>query len=59
MEYKSDAGNLNLYFTGNNNNYLDYKAFAPKGVVYESNHWGASNAIWPWRAKDAWSKCKK
>ncbi len=36
--YKSDAGNLNLYFIGDNNNHLDYKAFAPKGVVYESNH---------------------
>lgn len=35
--YKSDAGNLNLYFTGNNN-HLDYKAFAPEGVVYESTH---------------------
>ena len=35
--YKSDAGNLNLYFTGKNN-HLDYKAFAPKGVVYESAH---------------------
>lgn len=33
--YKNDAGNLNLYFT-DDNNHLDYKAFAPKGVVYES-----------------------
>ena len=33
--YKNDAGNLNLYFT-DNNNHLAYKAFAPKGVVYES-----------------------
>ena len=36
--YRSDTGNLNLYFTGNNNNHLDYKAFAPQGVVYESTH---------------------
>jgi len=35
--FKSNAGNLNLYYIENNNN-LDYKAFAPKGVVYESTH---------------------
>ena len=33
--YKNDTGHLNLYFTSDNN-HLAYKAFAPKGVVYES-----------------------
>jgi len=36
--YKSDEGHLNLYYTGTNNNRLDYKAFAPIGVVYEASH---------------------
>ncbi len=35
--YINDAGNLNLYFIGSNN-HLNYKAFTPKGVVYESIH---------------------
>lgn len=34
--FRSNAGNLNLYFIGNKN-HLAYKAFAPQGVVYESD----------------------
>lgn len=35
--YKNATGNLNLYFEGDENR-LDYKAFAPEGVVYESGN---------------------
>lgn len=34
--YKSKSGQLNLYFMNNCSN-LSYKAFAPEGVVYESD----------------------
>jgi hypothetical protein len=34
--YKSENGQLNLYFV-NGSNKLSFKAFAPVGVVYESN----------------------
>ena len=33
--YKDATGNLNLYFKADEER-LDYKAFAPEGVVYES-----------------------
>jgi len=33
--YRNDAGQLNLYFM-NEHDRLDYKAFAPKGRVYEA-----------------------
>jgi len=33
--YKNATGNLNLYFTDGDKR-LDYKAFAPEGVIYES-----------------------
>lgn len=33
--YKSEAGHLNLYFAGDENR-VSYRAFAPRGVVYES-----------------------
>ena len=33
--YKNKKGDLRLYFIGNRKR-LDYKAFSPKGVVYES-----------------------
>jgi len=33
--YKDATGNLNLYFKAGDNR-LDYKAFAPQGVVYEA-----------------------
>ena len=35
--YKNDTGHLNLYFKKDDER-LAYKAFAPKGVVYESGN---------------------
>lgn len=35
--YKNATGNLNLYFKGDKKR-LNYKAFAPAGVVYESGN---------------------
>ena len=34
--YKDEKGQLNLYFV-HGSNLLSFKAFVPKGVVYETN----------------------